>query len=69
MPIGEVCDESHNDRANQDVRERHSSKSMAGTAFMEAAKKAIAKWRICYLQCMDNYIKLRDVVQRMRLVM
>ena len=38
MPIGEVCDETLNDRANQDGRERHSSKSMTGTAFIEAAK-------------------------------
>ena len=38
MPIGEVCDESLNDRANQDGRQRQCSKNMAGTAFREAAK-------------------------------
>ena len=38
MPVGEVCDESLNDRANQDRRERQCSENMAGTAFREAAK-------------------------------
>ena len=38
MPVGEVCDESFNDRANQDGRQRQCSENMAGTAFREAAK-------------------------------
>ncbi len=38
MPIGEVCDESLNDRANQGGRQRQCSENMAGTAFREAAK-------------------------------
>ena len=62
MPVGEVCDESLNDRANQDGRQRQCSENMAGTAFREAAKiRVIANQRICYLTSMDNYIKPRDV--------
>ena len=38
MPVGEVCDESLNDRANQGGRQRQCSENMAGTAFIEAAK-------------------------------
>ena len=50
MLIGEVCDKSLNDRANQDGRERHSSKSMAGTAFMEAAKTGESRFNEIYRQ-------------------
>ena len=38
MPVSEVCDESLNNRANQDGRQRQCSENMAGTAFREAAK-------------------------------
>ena len=38
MPIGEVCDESLNDRANQGGWQRQCSENMTGTAFREAAK-------------------------------
>ena len=38
MPVGEVCDESLNDRANQGGWQRQCSENMAGTAFIEAAK-------------------------------
>ena len=39
MSIGEVCDESFNDRANQDGRQRQCSENMAGTAFTKRQKQ------------------------------
>ena len=40
MLISEVCDESLNDRANQDGRQRQCSENMAGTAFTKRQKQS-----------------------------
>ena len=50
MPVGEVCDESLNDRANQDGRQRQCSENMAGTAFREAAKTWQSRFNEKYRQ-------------------
>ena len=63
MPIGEVCDESFNDRANQGGRQRFGSENRVRNGFQGSGKnRAIAKGRICYLPSMDNRIKPRDAV-------